>query len=342
MNVLVTGGSGFLGKAIVRRLLARGDTVRTYSRGDYPELQAEGVETLRGDVADAGPVADAVDGCDAVIHAAAKPGVWGAYDEYYRCDVVGTRNVIEACRRKGVTRLVYTSSPSVVFDGKDQEGWDESAPYPKRYLSHYPKTKAMAERAVLEANSQELCTVALRPHLIWGPDDNQLVPRVIARAKAGRLRLVGDEHALVDAVYIDNAAQAHVLAVDRLAPDAACAGNVYFVTNHEPWPMGKILNGILAAAGLPPVTKHVSPRLAYTAGALLELAYTVLRKKEEPFMTRFVARQLATAHWYDNTAAKRDLGYEPEVSMDEGMGRLAQHLRGKSNGEVCPNSHEQR
>lgn len=326
MKALVTGGGGFLGGAIVRQLLDRGDSVRSFSRGDYPALREMGVETFRGDLSDPDAVGDAVDGCDVVFHVAAKAGVWGSYYEYYEPNVVGTQCVIEACQEKDVDRLVYTSTPSITFSGEDQEGVDESTPVLDRFLCNYPKTKATAEQVVLQDNGEGINTVALRPHLIWGPGDTQLVPRLIERAKAGKLRLVGDGQKLVDAVYVENAAHAHLLAADKLSRDAACAGKAYFITNDEPWPMAKIINSILDAAGLPPVEKSVSPSTAYWAGALLELSHRIFRKTDEPPMTRFVARQLSTAHHYDISAAKRDLGYAPKVSMQEGMEYLRASL----------------
>ncbi len=326
MNVLVTGGGGFLGGAIVSKLLARGDKVRSIARGDYPDLRALGVETFRGDLAGGEYLEEAVKGCDVVFHTAAKAGVWGDYSEYHLSNVVGTERVIDACRDARVPKLVFTSSPSITFAGNDQEGIDESTPYPDRFLAHYPKTKAMAETIVLAANSDDFQTVALRPHLIWGPGDNQLVPRILAQGRAGTLRIVGTGETLVDATYIDNAADAHLLAAERLGPDAACAGKAYYISNDEPWPMKRLLNTILAAGGLPPVTRHVSPGLAYALGFVLETVYRLAKRVGEPRMTRFVARQLSTAHWYDISAAKRDLGYVPAVSMDEGMKRLADSL----------------
>jgi len=328
MNALVTGGGGFLGGSIVRALLDRGDSVRTFSRGDYPQLRKLGVETFRGDLVDAKAVGRAVEGCDTVFHAGAKAGVWGRHAHYYGSNVAGTRNIIHACRTHGTSRLVFTSSPSVAFAGKDQEGVDESEPYPQSYLSNYPRTKAIAEQEVLAANGTGLSTVALRPHLIWGPGDTQLIPRLIDRARRGRLRIVGDGNQKVDAVYIDNAAQAHLLAADKLNAQADCAGKVYYITNGEPMAMKTLINRILGAAGLDPVTKRISLSMGYAAGAILEAVYGVLDLSAEPPLTRFVALQLATAHWYDIGAAKRDLGYQPAVSMEEGFERLTESFRG--------------
>jgi nucleoside-diphosphate-sugar epimerase len=327
MNALVTGGGGFLGGAIVRRLVVRGDRVSSLARGRHPELEALGVEQHQGDVADAVAVRKAAAGCDVVFHVAAKAGVWGPYAEYHRANVAGTENVVAACRARGVSRLVYTSSPSVVFDGRDQEGVNESVPYPKHFEAHYPKTKALAEQHVLAANGPTLATVALRPHLIWGPGDNHLVPRILERGRAGKLRRVGKHNKLIDTTYIDNAADAHLLAADRLTPDSPIAGKAYFISQGEPVPLWDMVNRILAAGGVAPVTRSVPAPVAYLAGWLCELAYGTMRWREEPPMTRFVARELSTAHWFDITAARRDLGYEPRVSLSEGLRRLAEHLQ---------------
>ena len=323
MKALVTGGGGFLGGVIVRLLRERGDDVRSFARGAYPDLEAAGVEVHRGDLGDAAAVARAVEGMDVVFHVAALPGVWGPYQDYHRANVTGTENVLAACRAHEVQRLVYTSTPSVVHEGRDIEGGDESLPYASNFSTHYPRTKAVAERMVLAADSEHLSTVALRPHLIWGPGDNHLVPRIVARGRAGRLRLIGNRPNVVDTVYVDNAADAHLAAADRLAPGASCAGRAYFISNGEPLPLAEITNGILAAAGLPPVTKRIPVPVAIALGGLAELLYRGLRIRREPPLTRFVARQLSTSHWFDISAARRDLGYEPRVSIEEGLRRLA-------------------
>jgi nucleoside-diphosphate-sugar epimerase len=327
MNALVTGGGGFLGSAIVRRLCARGDRVRSLARHRYPELESLGVAQHQGDVAEAAAVDAAAAGCDVVFHVAAKAGLGGRYADYHRTNVVGTEKVLAACRRHGIGRLVYTSSPSVVFDGRDMQGADESVPYPARYEAPYPRTKALAEQLVLRANGPALATVALRPHLIWGPGDNHLIPRLLARARAGRLRRVGRASPLIDSVYVDNAADVHLLAADRLAPGSPVAGRAYFVSQGEPVPLWDLVNRILKAAGLGPVTRTLPFVVAYAAGWLLEAVYALLRRADEPPMTRFLARELATAHWFDLGAARRDLGYEPAVSLEEGLRRLEQSLQ---------------
>ncbi len=327
MRALVTGGGGFLGLAIVKKLRARGDEVRSFSRGAHPALGELGAESVRGDLADAAAVLQAARACDIVFHVAAKAGVWGSADSYHRANVVGTSNVLDACKEAGISRLVFTSTPSVTFAGRDQIAVDESAPYARSYLCDYPRTKSIAERHVLASNGPALATVALRPHLIWGPGDPHLVPRLLDRARSGRLRLLGERPNEVDSVYVDNAADAHLLAADGLTPDSAIAGKAYFISQGEPLPLADLINRILAAGGLPPVQRRIPSGAAYALGAILEAAYGLLGIENEPPMTRFVARQLSTAHWFDISAARRDLGYSPAISLDEGMERLAKSLR---------------
>lgn len=332
-QVLVTGGGGFLGGAIVKLLLQRGVSVRSFSRSPHADLQAAGVDHVCGDLAQPKAVAAAVAGCDVVFHVAAKAGVWGAYQDFYQANVIGTKNIIDACRQHAVSRLVYTSSPSVVFDGHDMEGVDESAPYPTHYHAPYPQTKAEAERLLLAANDVELATVALRPHLIWGPGDQHLVPRILDRGRKKALRIIGDTTCLVDTIYIDNAAEAHVLAAEHLNIGSCVAGKSYFLSNGEPIPLWDMVNRILAAGALPPVQKRISPSVAYAVGAALEAIYHTLRIKSEPRMTRFMAKELSTAHWFNINAARRDFGYEPKISIDEGMLRLQAWLKSSSGDE---------
>ncbi len=332
MKALVTGAGGFLGGAIARKLVARGDTVRSFARGSYPQLDRLGVETVRGDLADPNAVFSAVQGCDVVFHVAAKAGIWGEEAEYRRINVDGTQNIVDAFRRAGVRRLVHTSTPSVVFNGRDMNGVDESAPYPTHYHAAYPRTKAEAERLVSSANGSDLATVVLRPHLIWGPGDPHLVPRIVAKARANQLRRIGRENKLIDCVYVDNAADAHILAADKLEIGSPVAGKCYFISQGQPIPLWDLINRILAAAGLPPVTRHVPESVAYAAGWVLENVYRATGKQDEPRMTRFLARELATAHWFDISAARRDLGYQPAVSIDEGLERLAAWFASGANG----------
>ena len=329
MRILVTGGGGFLGQALCAGLVARGHRVRSFNRGRYPVLDALGVEQVQGDLAARGAVIAAAQGMDAVFHNAAKAGAWGDYDSYHRANVMGTGNVLAACREHGIDKLVHTSTPSVTHRATHpvEGGTAEEVPYGEDLKAPYAATKQIAEKIVLAANDDTLATVALRPRLIWGPGDNQLLPRIVERAKAGRLALVGDGRNLVDSTFIDNAAQAHFDAFDHLAIGSACAGRAYFISNGEPWPMEDLVNGLLRAAGAPEVHRHLPLRLAYALGAAAETLWPLLRLKGEPPMTRFLAEQLATTHWYSMAPARRDFGYVPRVTMAEGLRRVAEAWR---------------
>ena len=331
MKILVTGGGGFLGQALCRGLVARGHEVASFNRGHYPELEALGVRQLRGDLADRSAVMTATDGAEAVFHNAAKAGAWGAYEDYHRANVLGTQNVLDACRARRIGRLVYTSTPSVTHRATHpvEGGTADSVPYGSGFKAPYAITKLIAEQAVLAANDASLATIALRPRLIWGPGDNQILPRLVERARSGRLRIVGSGDNLVDCTYIDNAAQAHFDAFEHLAPGASCVGRAYFISNGEPMPMRELLNALLRAAGAPEVHKTLPFGVAYAIGAACETLWPLLRLRGEPPMTRFLAEQLSTAHWYDMAPATRDFGYVPRVSIAEGLGRLAETFRGR-------------
>ncbi len=329
MKILVTGSTGFLGAAVCRALRARGDEVCGLSRTPSPALSALGVEQFAGDIADLDAVIEASRDVEAIVHTAAKAGAWGRVEDFYATNVSGTDNVLAACDMNAIRRLVFTSSPAVVHAGVDLEGVDESTPYPTRYHAHYPATKAIAEKRVLAANGAALATVALRPHLIWGPGDNHLLPRLVARARAGRLRFVGDGQNRIDTLFIDNAVDAHLAALDRLDIGAACSGHAYFLTQNQPMPIMDVVNALLRTAAAPTETRCISRRTAHALGAVLEGAWRVFRLGGEPPMTRFIAEQLATAHWFDLTAAKRDLDYRPRVNFAEGLARLTTwQLRG--------------
>ncbi len=324
-KILVTGGGGFLGRAIVQKSLAKGDEVISFARNHYPDLAAMGVKQIEGDLQDTAALDRACKRIDVVFHTAAKAGVWGAWQVYYGPNVVGTRHVIAACRKHNVKRLIYTSSPSVVFDGYDQEGVDETTPYAKEFHAHYPATKAIAEKMVREAAASGLATITLRPHLIWGPHDTHLTPRILARAH--RLRRIGNGLNRVDTIYIDNAAQAHILAEEQLAKQPHLSGRVYFISQDDPIPVWEMVNAILAAAGKPPIKGRISTKTALRVGAFFETLYRKLGITKEPPLTRFVALELATAHWFDISAAKKELGYRPLVSTAEGLGKLSHWLK---------------
>jgi 2-alkyl-3-oxoalkanoate reductase len=329
MKVLVTGGSGFLGLALCRALLAQGHAVVSLQRHHSPALEALGVPQVLGGLHQADVVRKALSGVDAVLHNAAKASGWGAWEDFYQCNVQGTAVLLAACTEFGVSRFVYTSTPSVVHAGRRAVagGNEINTPYGRTFSAHYPHTKMLAERAVLAANNAALATVALRPRLIWGPGDTQLLPRLAARARAGRLRFIGDGQNRMDCTYIDNVVHAHVLALAALAPNAACAGKAYFISNREPKPIAEIVNGLLAVAEAPLVRKTLLFAVAYAAGALCEAFWLITGKKTEPPMTRFLAEQLSTEHWYDCSAAERDFGYVPQVSFAEGLKRLRASLQ---------------
>ena len=350
---LVTGGTGFLGRHLVDGLLAQGRAVTVLARRPAPDLTARGVRVITADLADDEAVRSACRGIETVFHVAAKVGVWGYYRDFHQANVLGTRAVLAGCRAHGVPRLVCTSTPSVVYNGRDLAGAEESLPYTSGCPAAYPLTKAIAERDVLAANCPELATVALRPHLIWGVDDPHLVPRIIAQARAGRLRIIGSGRNRVDLVHVANAVDAHLLAELALSkfqnpnpkspesppgsrchliddieiPSLPAAGRAYFITNGEPVVLWDWINNLLRALDIPPVTKRLPLGAATAIGGICEALWRLLPLSGEPPMTRFVAKELATDHWFDIRAARRDLGYAPRVTMAEGTAALIASLR---------------
>lgn len=326
MKALVTGAGGFLGGAIARTLRTRGDHVRAFSRGEHPELGAYGIRQHQGDVADLDALTDATRGVDVVFHAAAKVGAGGRSTDFYDTNVTGTVNVLAACRECGVPALVYTSTPSVVSGATELEGADESVGYATHYEADYGRTKAEAERLVLSSTSQEFKAVALRPPLIWGPRDTSLLPRIIERGKNGALRRIKGPPTRTDITYIDDAVQAHLLAADLLVAGGEGArrisGRPYFVSSGEPVEIWDFVNRLLDAAGERPIRKSVSLRTALVVGWVFEKVHALSGAKGDPRMSRWIVRQLTTARWFDISAARRDLGYEPRVSLEDGMRRL--------------------
>ena len=353
-EVLVTGGTGFLGRRIVERLLADGRPVAVLARRSTPDLEKRGVRLICAGLENTAAVSASCVGIETVFHVAAKVGVWGNYNDFYRANVLGTRALLAGCRAHGVRHFIHTSTPSVVYNGRDLAGADESLPLTTSCPSPYPLTKAIAEREVLAANSPLLRTIALRPHLIWGVGDPHLVPRILERARAGRLRIVGSGKNRVDMVHVENAVDAHLLAeaalvrstaagpvqavcnVIRYKPSApakfetapeSVAGKAYFITNGEPVVLWDWINQLLVALGERPIRKRVSLGAASTFGALGETTWRLLSLKGEPPMTRFVAAELAKEHWFDIKAAERDLGYHPRISMAEGTHLLVLNLK---------------
>ena len=318
MKILVTGGGGFLGSAVCRQLAGLGHAVIAYQRSPADHLRDHGVLSRQGSITDYPNLLQASQGCDAVVHTAGKAGIWGKDEDFRAVNVTGTANAIRACREHGIRFLVHTSSPSVVHAGGDIEGADESLPLATHFSAPYPETKAEAERLVIKTSDGELMTTALRPHLIWGPGDPHILPRLLDKAKGGSLALPAPEK-IIDTVFVENAALAHVMALEELAASARCAGKAYFVTNNEPLPQGEIIGKLLAALGVDVKIRAVPAAVARTAGALVEKAWRTFSLKGEPPVTRFSVEQLATAHWYDTSAATRDFGYRPATSIAQGL-----------------------
>ena len=326
-KIVVTGGGGFVGQAIVRMALIRGLDCTVIGRNHYPAIEALGARCLVGDIRDAKFVAEGVRGADTVFHVAALAGIWGPWASYQTINVFGTENVIGACRASGVAHLVYTSTPSVVFDRDHITGGDESLPYPRQFLCNYAKSKVIAEKMVLSANSESLATCAIRPHLVWGPEDPHLVPRLLMKGKKRELKRVGNGDNLVDISYVDNVAHAHLLAADNLAGSRSAAGKAYFVSQCQPVNLWDWINELFERVGIEPVTAAVPFPVAYAAGAALELLHTFFRNENEPRMTRFLSEQLAKSHYFSCGAIERDLGYSPIVSTDSGMEKLVEWIK---------------
>ena len=323
MRVLVTGGSSLIGAGVAAALVARGDDVTVQQRSRSAALAQLDVRQELGDIRDPDVVQTAADGCDAIVHLAAKVGVVGEWEEYRSINVDGTRNVIAAAQRRGIGRVVHVSSPSVAHGGEPIIGGGADEPVLGRRRAWYPESKAMAEIDALRAASDELGVVAIRPHLVWGPGDTQLVGRIVERAAAGRLALVGGGRALVDTTYIDNAVDALLAALDSVVPGAPCSGRAYVVSNGEPRTIRELVEGICRAAGVPFEPRSVSLRVGRSVGAAVERIWPLLRRDDEPPLTQFLAEQLGTAHWFDPRPARDDLGWTPSVSIDDGLARLA-------------------
>jgi len=325
VRVLVTGASGLLGRVTAQRLMARGDEVTVLQRRPAALPCAE----VLGDVADRSAVARAVAGQDAVVHLAAKVDVTGPWDEYARANIEGTRNVLATCAAAGVRRVVHVSSPSVAHAGAPLMGAGADPADPARARGNYSRSKAVAEQEALAADSAALAVLVVRPHLVWGPGDEQLVARIVARAESGRLPLIGSGAALIDTTYVDNAAAALVAAVDVCG---TVHGEALVVSNGEPRPVGDILRRLCSASGSPPPRGRIPVPAAWLAGAAVEGLWTATRRRSTPPLTRFLTEQLSTAHWFDQRRTRAALGWRPEIGLDEGFARLATWYAGTASG----------
>ena len=319
MKILITGAGGFLGYNLAKALKLEGYDVFNFSRSDHQKLVDIGVETIKGNLNNKSDVLKACKGINAVFHVASLVGMWGDYDDFHQTNVIGTENVISGCLENGIKKLVYTSSPSVVFGESDLCGVNESTPYPSKFLCHYAQTKSMAEKLVLDANSIELSTVSLRPHLIFGPGDPHLFPRIVEKAKLGKLKRVGNGKNLVDIIYIKNAVDAHLKAFHTLDNNKVIGGKAYFIAQERPVNLWEFVDQILTGHNQPPLTKSISQKSAYNIGKVLEKSYKLLGIKSEPPMTKFIAMQLSCSHYFNHENAKKDFGYEPKYSIAEAM-----------------------
>jgi nucleoside-diphosphate-sugar epimerase len=327
MNVLVTGGGGFIGMALIKRLNAEGHRVTSFSRREYPLHWALGIKSIQADIRNQEAIEEACKGRDIVFHLAAKVGIWGKYDDYYSTNVTGTANVIRACKNQGVKGIVFTSASSVVFDGSDLEGIDETYPYPAKHGSHYSGTKAEAEKMIVRANTENLKTISLRPHLVWGPYDSHLIPGILKRASSGRLRRIGDQEHFIDTTYIDNMVDSLMLAARALESNTDACGRNFFITNGEPARVWDFVNSIIQIAGHGPVQKRIPERVAMIGAGFSEWSHRIFNINSEPFITRFAIKELCTNHWFDISSAKEILGYEPRVSYAEGFKHLKEYLK---------------
>ena len=326
-RVVVLGGSGFVGRALVQRLVGEGIETAVVARNAFPEADGLGIRFLSGDIGDADFLKNSLAGYDTVFHLASKTGISGEKEKYYRTNVDGTQNVLDACRVNNISALIYASTPGVVYQKDDLCGVNERTPYAKNFLCDYLRSKALAEQMVLAANSEALKTVALRPHLVWGPGDINLIPRLLGQARCRELKRVGDGHNLVDVTYIDNAVDAFILAAENLHGPATAAGKPYFISQGEPVNLWNWLNKFFRRLDIPIVEESIPFQKAYLMGMFMEKAFPLARIKREPCMTRFLAVQLAKSHWFSIEHANRDLGYFPKVSTAEGINTILQWVK---------------
>ena len=323
MKVLVTGTGSLLLGGIASELVRRGDDVVCLQRRPSAFIGHQNAHEVLADIGDAEAVAAAAHGCDAIIHGAARVGVVGSQKEFYETNVTGTSNILQAAELHNISRLVFVSTPSVAHTGDSLIGAPAGEAEIGRSRSYYAESKAIAERTVLNARNEHLAVMAVRPHLVWGPGDTQLVGRIVERAASGRLAFIGTGNALVDSTYIDNAISAHIAALDALHIGSACDGKAYVISNGEPRTVNELMRSMCESAGIAFEPRHVSLALGIRLGSLIERLWPLMRSSEPP-LTRFVAEQLGTAHWFDQRAVQQDLGWTPQVSLDEGFQRLTQ------------------
>lgn len=321
MKVLVTGAGSLLLGGVAQHLAERGDHVVCFQRR-ITQPTHQNITMFAGDIRDRGSVTEAASDCDAIIHGAARVGVMGSWEDFHSTNVDGTTNILRAAGEHRIARLVYVSTPSVAHVGHAIEGDVATPATIGRKHAYYAESKALAEIEALNANSEHLGVVSIRPHLVWGPGDTQLVGRIVDRARQGRLVMVGSGNALVDSTFIDNAISAHIAALDAVAPGAQCAGKAYVISNGEPRTVNELMSRICEAAGVDFSPKHVPAVIARNLGSVVERLWPLFRKDEPP-ITRFVAEQLGTAHWFDQRPAQEDFHWKPTVNLDEGFSRLA-------------------
>lgn len=325
-KVLVTGAGGFLGSFIVRDLFNKGTyEIYTFSRKSYKNLEQYNVTQIQGDLQNPQDLLMATKGMDAIIHCASQVGMWATYETFYNTNFLGTKNIVDAAIINQVPKFIHTSTPSVAFGNESLCNVDESTPYPKKYYSYYAQTKALAEQYVLSKKSPTFSVVAIRPHLIFGPGDLNLVPRVIDSAKKGKLKIVGDGENLVDVTYVENASEVHLIALEKLSPTASMNGKAYFL-GQGPIKLWDFTNDILKRSEMKPITKKIPLFVCYAIGFLIECSLKLIGKYDiHPPMTRFVAMQLGMSHYYDHKALYKDFDYTPRYSIQEGLDRLFSH-----------------
>ncbi len=323
MKILVTGATGFLGYHIAKDLLEEGHEVVNFSRSETDEVKELGIETRRGNLTIASDVAGALEGIEAVFHVAGKVGMWGRKKDFEDINILGTRNIVDQVRKAGIKYLIYTSTPSVVFGKEEICDGDESLPYPNVFLNDYARTKSIAEAYVLNANDSTLFTTSIRPHLIYGQRDQNIIPTLVARAKSGRLKIIGTGENIVDINYVENASLAHIKAFNELRTGAKNSGKAYFIGQERPVKLWDFINDILEAKGVNPLRKKVSLRMVYIIGAIFEAFYRLLGKFDgQPPMTRFVALQMGTSHYFKHNAAKNDFGHSPVITIEESLHKI--------------------